>query len=65
MFLIHNFIADCYSSASTGKAKIDTWTWPSGTSRDDALKTLSAVIDSYPQAGQSGVAGARPGVSWK
>ena len=55
MFFDPYFIADCYSSASTGKAKIDTWTWPSGTSRDDALKTLSAVIDSYPQAGQSGV----------
>ena len=47
---------NCYSSASTsGKNKVETWTWPKSATRDEALKSLSSVIDSYPQEGQSGV----------
>ena len=46
---------NCWSSASTDATKVATWSWPASSTRDQALKTLSAVIDGYPQAGQSGV----------
>ena len=47
---------NCFSTASPeGKTKISTWNWPSSTTRDAALKDLSAVIDGYPQGGQQGV----------
>lgn len=46
---------NCYSSASEGKNKVATWSWPAGIKRDDALKQLSAIVDGYPQSGQSGV----------
>ena len=46
---------NCYSSASTGKNQVASWVWPASSSRDAAIKELSAVIDSYPQEGQSGV----------
>jgi len=44
---------NCWSTAS----KAPAWTWPAGTSRDEAVKTLRAVLDAYPQAGQDGVDG--------
>jgi len=46
---------NCWSTASKDKTKMGAWAWPSGTSRDEAVKTLVAVLDSYPQEGQSGV----------
>ena len=46
---------NCWSSASTDKTKMATWKWPSSVDRAAAIKTLSAVVDSYPQEGQSGV----------
>ena len=46
---------NCFSTASTDATKVATWTWPAASSRDAALKELSAVIDGYPQAGQDGV----------
>ena len=46
---------NCWSSASSDKLKVGTWSWPTGTSRELALKDLTTVIGSYPQEGQSGV----------
>lgn len=46
---------NCFSAASTDATKVATWTWPAASSRDAALKELSAVVDGYPQAGQDGV----------
>ena len=48
---------NCYSSANTNKNKISTWSWPSSTSRADAVKQLREVLEAYPQAGQGGVDG--------
>mmetsp|Transcript_113376 Transcript_113376/g.179173 ORF Transcript_113376/g.179173 Transcript_113376/m.179173 type:complete len:205 (+) Transcript_113376:1-615(+) len=42
----------CFSSTSSGKNAVGPWTWPSDTSRDQAIADLSAVMNAYPQAGQ-------------
>ena len=52
-----NGAGNCYSSASTNKNKISTWSWPSGTSRTDAIKQLREVLEAYPKAGQGDVDG--------
>ena len=46
---------NCFSTASTDATKVATWSFPKGATRDAALKQLSAVVDGYPQEGQSGV----------
>uniref|UniRef100_A0A7S3NPV2 DUF1499 domain-containing protein n=1 Tax=Aureoumbra lagunensis TaxID=44058 RepID=A0A7S3NPV2_9STRA len=46
---------NCWSTASVDKNKIDAWTWPAGTSRTDAIKSLKKTVEAYPQEGQSGV----------
>lgn len=46
---------NCWSTASEDKTKMSAWTWPSGTSKESAAKTLKEVVGAYPQAGQNGV----------
>lgn len=42
---------NCHSTASAMKP----WKWPTGTSRDAAIKELRTVIEAYPKEGQDGV----------
>lgn len=42
---------NCHSTASAMKP----WKWPTGTSRDVAIKELRTVIEAYPKEGQDGV----------
>jgi uncharacterized protein (DUF1499 family) len=43
---------NCWSTASTDKTKLAMWSWPTSTSRSDAIATLRSVLEAYPQAGQ-------------
>ena len=40
---------NCWSTASTDKTKLATWTWPKSLSRTEAGASLRAVLDAYPQ----------------
>jgi len=46
---------NCWSTADTGRRKVEPWRWPSSVSRNDAIATLKKVIESYPQEGNNGV----------
>lgn len=47
---------NCFSTESTdAKTKIPAWKWPSGMSRDEAVASLKATVEKYPQEGQNGV----------
>jgi len=46
---------NCFSSQSSGKNAAGPWTWPSGTSKADAVAQLTAAVNEYPQQGQSDV----------
>ena len=46
---------NCWSTASTDKTKLATWTWPKSLSRTEAVASLRAVLDAYPQEGQDKV----------
>eukprot|EP00617_Octactis_speculum_P023992 CAMPEP_0185768110 /NCGR_PEP_ID=MMETSP1174-20130828/47483_1 /TAXON_ID=35687 /ORGANISM="Dictyocha speculum, Strain CCMP1381" /LENGTH=183 /DNA_ID=CAMNT_0028452647 /DNA_START=135 /DNA_END=686 /DNA_ORIENTATION=+ len=47
---------NCFSTESTeAKTKIPVWKWPSGMSRDEAIASLKATVETYPQEGQNGV----------
>lgn len=46
---------NCWSTASQDKTKIEAWSWPSGTSKQQAITELNEAIASYPQEGQGDV----------
>jgi len=44
---------NCYSSTSSGKNLMPTWSFPKGEESGTALATLAEVVGTYPQEGQN------------
>jgi uncharacterized protein (DUF1499 family) len=46
---------NCWSTASKGANQALPWVWPVDTPKSEAISALQAVLNDYPQDGQSGV----------